>query len=110
MRVLLCTALSLGYIVAWQRWRVNKEDVKLRKTLGAGRTMKLLEAEMEELEDEGDNLVQQRRMAEKEKNDFVLERADAAEAHAALLENGALTMPCTAQERALARLPFFDAV
>ena len=67
MRVLLCTALSLGYIVAWQRWRVNKEDVKLRKTLGAGRTMKLLEAEMEELEDEGDNLVQERRMAEKEK-------------------------------------------
>eukprot|EP01046_Picozoa_sp_COSAG06_P054422 COSAG06_NODE_9687_length_1844_cov_1.590258_4_plen_79_part_00 len=60
--------------------------------------MKLLEAEMEELEDEGDNLVQERRMAEKEKNDIVLERADAAEAHAALLENGALTMPCTAQE------------
>ena len=71
-----------------EKWRVNKEDVKLRESLGAGRTMKLLEAEMDELDKEGDNLVQERRMTEKEKTEAVLQRSDAAAAHEALLEAG----------------------
>ncbi len=74
-----------------ERWRVNKEDVKLRKSLGAGRTMKLLEAEMDELDDEGDRLVQERRMAEAEKNQKVRDRADATEVHDAIRETGALS-------------------
>lgn len=74
-----------------ERWRVNKEDVKLRKTMGAGRTMKLLEAEMDELDAQGDRLVQERRMAEAEKNEKVRDRADAAEVHDAVLEAGALS-------------------
>lgn len=77
-----------------ERWRVNKEDVKLRKSLGAGRTMKLLEAEMDELDEEGDRLVQERRMAEAEKNQKVRDRADAAEVHEAILETGALSSFC----------------
>lgn len=78
-----------------ERWRINKEDVKLRETLGAGRTMKLLEAEMDELDEQGSSLTQERRMAEAEKNEKVRERADAAEVHAAILEAGALiSFPC----------------
>ena len=74
-----------------ERWRINTEDVKLRQSLGAGRTMKLLEAEMDELDEEGDRLVQDRRMAEAEKNEKLRSRADAAEVHAAILETGALS-------------------
>ena len=65
--------------------------MKLRKTMGAGRTMKLLEAEMDELDAEGDRLVQERRMAEAQKNEKVRDRADAAEVHDAILEAGALS-------------------
>lgn len=73
-----------------ERWRINTEDVKLRQSLGAGRTMKLLEAEMDELDEEGDRLVQDRRMAEAEKNEKLRNRADAAEVHDAIREAGAL--------------------
>jgi FtsZ-binding cell division protein ZapB len=52
--------------------------------------MKLLEAEMDELDEEGDRLVQDRRMAEAEKNEKLRNRADAAEVHDAIREAGAL--------------------